>query len=60
MVVRFFTLGHDWLYRVHGKMFKISPETFDSIYYFGMVLFKLGILLLNVSPYLALLIIRSR
>ena len=54
----FFWLAHDWMYRFHGKWFKISVEAFDSIHYAGMAVFKLGILLLNLVPYLALLIVR--
>ena len=53
----FFWLAHDWMYRFHGKIFKISVEVFVSIHYAGMAVFKLGILLLNLVPYLALLIV---
>jgi len=52
----FFSLGHDWLYRFHGKMFKLSTETFDAIHYAGMAVFKVGILLLNLVPYCAIVI----
>ncbi len=53
----FFLLAHDWLYRFHGRWFKISPEQFDAIHYSGIAFFKVGIFLLNVAPYLALRII---
>ena len=53
----FFTLAHDWMYRFHGKWFKLSVEQFDAIHYSGMVFFKIGIWLLNLVPYLALCII---
>ena len=52
-----FWLAHDWVYQFHGKMFKISVETFDSIHYAGMAGFKIGIFLLNLVPYLALQIV---
>jgi hypothetical protein len=52
-----FTLAHDWMYRLHGKWFKLSPEHFDAIHYLGMAVFKIGILLLNLVPYLALRIV---
>lgn len=52
-----FTLAHDWLYRFHGRWFKIPVETFDTIHYSGMAVFKIGILLLNLIPYFALRII---
>ena len=53
----FFTLGHDWVYRVHGKWFKLSVEKFDTIHYAGMAFFKIGIIVFNLVPYLALLIV---
>jgi len=56
--VLFFWLAHDFVYRVHGKMFKLSVETFDAIHYGGMAIFKIGIFLFNLIPYLALLIIQ--
>lgn len=52
-----FWLGHDWIYRVHTKWYKLSEETFDAIWYSIMAFFKICILLFNVVPYLALLII---
>ena len=51
------TLRHDWVYRIHTKMFKISVETFDSIHYGGMMAYKVAIFIFNLIPYLALLII---
>jgi hypothetical protein len=53
----FFTLAHDRMYRLHGKWFRIGAETFDSIHYMGMALFKLGILIFNLVPYIALRIV---
>ena len=53
----FITLAHDWTYRYHSKWVKLSVETFDGMHYAGMGLFKIGILLFNLVPYLALRII---
>jgi len=54
----FFTLAHDWTYRYHTKWFKtLSVDTFDAMHYAGMALFKIGILLFNIVPYFALLIV---
>jgi len=50
----FFTLGHDWLHRLHGRWFSLSAETFDAIHYPGMGGFKIAILRLNVVPYFVL------
>jgi hypothetical protein len=50
----FLVFAHNWVYRIHTKWFNISPEKFDEIHYAGMALFKIGILLFNLAPYLAL------
>jgi hypothetical protein len=44
----------DFVYRVHGKWFKMSRDTFDAMHYGGMVLFKMIILVCNLAPYLAM------
>ena len=49
-----FAMAHDWIYRLHKKWFNLSPEAFDAIHYGGMGLYKLGILLFNLVPYLVL------
>jgi len=36
----FFTLDQDWIYRFHGKWFKLSVNSFDAIHYAGMAFFK--------------------
>ncbi len=53
----FFSLAHEWIYRLHRKWFNISVETFDAIHYAGMALFKIGIFLFNLVPYIALRIV---
>ena len=53
----FFALAHDWMYRLHGRGFKITVEKFDSLHYAGMALFKMAILLFNLVPYLAMRIV---
>ena len=50
----FFWLGHDWMYRFHAKLFRISIETFDAIHYAGLAIFKILIFVFNLVPYLAL------
>jgi hypothetical protein len=52
-----FALAHDFIYRLHGKWFKLTVERFDVIHYAGMAFFKIGIFLLNIVPYLALRIV---
>ncbi len=53
----FFSLAHDWIYRLHRQWFNLSVEKFDAIHYAGMALLKVGILLFNLVPYLAMRIV---
>ena len=53
----FFTLAHDWSYRITGRWFRLSVEQFDAMNYIGMALYKIGIILFNLVPYVALRII---
>jgi hypothetical protein len=52
-----FTFAHGWMCRLHGRWFRLSPEQFDAIHYAAMAVYKIGILLLNLVPYLALRIV---
>ena len=52
-----FLLAHDWMYRLHGRWFHLSMDQFDALHYGGMALFKIGILLFNLVPYIALRIV---
>ena len=50
--------AHDWLFRLNSRWFRLSVEQFDAMQYGGIVLFKLGILLFNVVPLVALYLVR--
>ena len=50
-------LPHQWLYRLWGKWFPLTTEQFDAINFAGIALYKLGILLFNLVPYVALRIV---
>lgn len=50
------TWAHDWVYRLHTRWFALSRETFDAIHYGGMAVYKIGVLLLNLAPLVAILI----
>ena len=54
----FFVLAHDRMYLLHSRWFRLSVEQFDMLHYAGMSIFKIGILLLNRVPYIALHITR--
>ena len=53
----FFLLVHDWIYRLHSRWFHLSREQFDALHYAGMAIFKIGILLFNLVPSIALRIV---
>ena len=43
---------------LHGRWFKLPDATFDAIHYGGMAAYKIGILLFNLAPLLALWLLR--
>jgi hypothetical protein len=52
-----FLLAHGWLYVLWGLWFRLSAEQFDAISCAGIILYKLAIILFNLVPYIALLIV---
>jgi len=53
-----FVFAHDWMLRLHGTWFRLTDEQFDALHYGGMAIYKVGILLFNLSPFLALSVLR--
>lgn len=53
-----FMTAHDWMHRLHGRWFRLPVEQFDAIHYAGMAIYKIGIILFNIVPYIALHIVR--
>lgn len=51
-----YVFAHEWMRQIHGRWFRMTNEHFDMIHYSGMALYKVGILLLNLVPYVALTI----
>ena len=49
-----FVFAHDWMFRMHGRWFKLSVETFDAIHYAGLSVYKIPVILLNLVPLVAL------
>ena len=45
------------MYRLHSRWFRLSVEQFDVLHYAGMARDKIGILLFNLVPYIALRIV---
>jgi hypothetical protein len=52
-----FRFAHDWMYRLHKRWFRIPVEQFDAIHYGSMAMYKIGVILFNLVPYVALLIV---
>jgi len=52
-----FSVVHDWIYRLHTRWFRLTAAQFDALHYGGMAIYKVRILLFNLVPYVALLII---
>jgi hypothetical protein len=49
-----FALAHDWIQRVHGRWFRLSSDQFDGVHYAGMAIFKIGIIMFNLVPFVVL------
>ena len=52
-----FIKAHDPIYKLHTRWFRLSKERFDFLNYGSMAVYKIGILLLNVIPLIALRIV---
>jgi hypothetical protein len=52
-----FMWAREWIQRLHGRWFRLTAEQFDCFHYAGMSVYKIGILLLNLAPYVALCIV---
>jgi hypothetical protein len=52
-----FAFAHDWIQRIHGRWFRLSSEQFDALHYGGMTIFKIGIILFNLVPFVVLRIV---
>lgn len=54
-----FVFARDWMHRLHGRWFRLSERTFDAIHYSAMAVYKIGILLFNLVPLIALHLARA-
>jgi len=53
-----FVYAHDWMYRLHTRWFKLPVETFDALHYAGLSIYKIGVILFNLVPLIALYLSR--
>lgn len=52
--VAIIAFAHDAFYRLSNRWFKLGVEPFDAINYAGIAFYKIGIILLNLVPLIAL------
>lgn len=48
----------DWIYRLHAKLFPMPRETFNVVIYSFLGLYKIALIMFNLAPYVALLIMK--
>jgi hypothetical protein len=53
----FCAFAGDWIYSIHGRLFKIPRETFNTLIYSFVAFYKMVWIVFNLVPYIALLII---
>jgi len=51
------TLGGNWVYGIHGRMFPMPRETFNAAIYKMIGIFKILWVVFNLVPFIALSII---
>jgi hypothetical protein len=49
-----FTLGRNFIYRMHSKWYDITKEQFSAIVYAGLMFYKICIIFFNIVPYIVL------
>lgn len=49
-----YLLPHGWLHRLWSRWFHLTTEQFDTLNFAGMMLYEVGIFLLNLAPLCAL------
>ena len=52
-----FALARDWMFRLHGRWFRLPEIHFDALHYGLMGGFKLLVIVLNLVPWIALHIV---
>ncbi|MDH3231474.1 MAG: hypothetical protein OEN55_16920 [Alphaproteobacteria bacterium] len=55
--ILWFIVAPDFVYRMQSRLFPLPRETYDAIVYAFLGGFKLLIIVFNVAPWLALLIV---
>lgn len=53
-----FVCTRDRIYRLHTRWFTLSETVFDALHYGGMAAYKIGILIFNLAPLIAIAVLR--
>ncbi|MDO9542140.1 MAG: hypothetical protein Q7J98_07440 [Kiritimatiellia bacterium] len=48
----------DWIHRLHSKWFPMPKETFNVVIYSFLGVYKIGVIIFNLVPFVALLIMK--
>lgn len=59
LVFVLYVFGRDSIYKIHGKLFSISRETFNIIFYSSIGLYKILFFVFNVVPWVVLEILKN-
>ena len=52
------TFAGEWMYRLHSKLFPMPRETFNVVIYSFLGLYKIALIMFNLVPFVALLIMK--
>ncbi len=53
------TLGQNWVYRMHSRLFPMKRETFTVVIYSFLGFYKIIFIAFNLIPYIALEIMKG-
>ncbi len=53
-----FIFAHDWMYAIHSRWFRIAPDRYDMMHFGALAVYKTGVLLFVLVPWIALQIVR--
>jgi hypothetical protein len=52
-----YRFGRDFVYRIHGRWYKVPEDSFNTVIIGSMVFYKICILFFNIAPYFVLRIV---
>jgi hypothetical protein len=49
-----YAFAKDFVFKLHTRWFRLTPDQFDAIHYGCMAIYKIGIFLFNLAPLFAI------